>query len=430
MEKHHTSLETNQEQFVHKWPFFYGWVIMVVGTLGMIMTSPGQTYTESIFIEFLIEEIQISRSLISSLYSFGTLVGGFSLPLIGKQIDRHGTRKTMTLVAILFGLACIYMGFVQNAWMIGLGFIMVRTLGQGSLGLISQTAINQWWVQKRGVIMGISGLVMALLGMGAFPSLVHWLIAITEWRLAYIILGLSLLFIMAPLGFLFIRNRPEDFGLQPDGAAIKFEDIERFGFTPSPEPKNWTLKEAMRTPAFWIIASSITLFAMLITGLTFHLVDIFKTQSLSASAAASVFIPIAITAALTNFIAGYLSDYIPLKILMAIGLIVQALSLYLATILQGAGLVLFFGVMLGLANGLIRAVSQIVWPTFYGRENLGSILGFTSAMSIIGAAIGPLPFGIVYDLTGDYRWVLTISAAVSLVLGGINFTIQKPQKKA
>lgn len=422
-------LETNQNNFVNKWPFFYGWVIMAVGTLGMIMTSPGQTYTESIFIEFLIRDLNISRSLISSLYALGTLVGGFSLPLIGKQIDRLGTRKMMTLVAILFGSACIYMGFVQNAWMIGLGFIMVRMLGQSSLGLISQTAINQWWVQKRGLIMGISGLLMALLGMGAFPNIVHWLIALLDWRLTYILLGLSLLLFMAPIGYLFVRDRPEDFGLQPDGTISKRQDPEQLGLSSSPEQENWTLREAIRTRAFWVIAISSSLFAMLMTGLTFHLVDIFKTQSLSAASAASVFVPIAVTAALSNFVAGYLSDNIPLQHLMAIGLIFQSISLFMVTILQGPWLILVFGVLLGLTNGLARAVGQIVWPTFFGREHLGSILGFTSALGVFGAAIGPLPFGIVYDLTGGYHWVLYISAAVSLVLGIYNFTIQKPHKK-
>ncbi len=277
--------------------------------------------------------------------------------------------------------------------------------------------------------MGISGLLMALLGMGAFPNIVHWLIAITDWRLAYILLGLSLLVIMAPMGYLLVRERPEDFGLHPDGTQNNLQASEHPGLSISPEQENWTLREAIRTRAFWIIASSISLFAMLMTGLTFHLVDIFNTQSLTAASAASVYVPIALTAALTNLIAGYLSDNVPLQYLMAFGLIFQTFSLFMVTILEGTGLVLLFGILLGLTNGLARAVGQVVWPTFFGREHLGSILGFTSAMIVIGAALGPLPFGIVNDLTGSYQWVLYISAAVSLVLGLFNFTIQKPQKE-
>lgn len=86
---------------------------MGVGTLGMILTSPGQTNTVSIFIEHIIEDLNISRSLISTLYAAGTLAGGFSLPFWGKKIDQHGTRKIVTFVAVLFGFACIYMGFAR-----------------------------------------------------------------------------------------------------------------------------------------------------------------------------------------------------------------------------------------------------------------------------------------------------------------------------
>ncbi len=419
----------HQDQFVHKWPFFYGWVIVAVGTLGMIMTSPGQTYTESIFIEHLITDLKINRALLSSLYSLGTLVGGFSLPLVGKQIDRHGTRKMVTLVSILFGFSCIYMGLVQNAWMVAIGFILVRMLGQGSLGLISQTVINQWWEQKRGLVMGISGLLMALLGMGAFPNLVYWLIAVLDWRWSYGLLGLSLLLIMTPLGYLLFRNRPEDHGLTPDGNPGPAPDPPRASFPSGHDQENWTLKEALRTYAFWIMALSSSLVAMLMTGLTFHLVDIFKMQSLSASSAASVFVPIAMVAAVINLVGGYLSDRLPIKYLMAVGLIVQGVSLALVAFINGAGLALVFGILVGFSNGLTRAVMQIVWPAFFGRKYLGSIFGFTSALGIVGAAIGPMPFGIAHDLSGSYHSVLFVSAAVSTLLGILNFSVQKPEKE-
>jgi hypothetical protein len=78
----------------------------------------------------------------------------------------------LRIISILFALACIYMGFVQSAFMLVLGFIAIRMLGQGSLSLVSQNVMNQWWVRKRGMVMGISGTVLALMGMGVFP-LVH-----------------------------------------------------------------------------------------------------------------------------------------------------------------------------------------------------------------------------------------------------------------
>lgn len=401
---------------------------MAAGTLGMIMTSPGQTYTESIFIEHIITDLAISRSLISILYSFGTLVGGLSLPFWGKQTDRHGSRKMVTIVSLLFGLSCIYMGFVQNALMIGLGFILIRMLGQGSLGLISQTAINQWWVNKRGMIMGISGLLMALLGIGSFPGLVYWLISTLSWRLAYIILGLSLLVIMVPVGLIFFRNRPEDYGLQPDGITHKSSADHNTTFENISEQESWTLKEALHTMVFWVYGISLAFFTMLATGLTFHLVSIFQNQGLEPALAAGVFLPIAIAAAGANFLTGFLSDRIPLQYLLAAGLLFQAVSSVMALWINNSASVIMFGIILGMASGIPRALGTVVWPSFYGRQHLGSIFGFTSAIMITGAALGPIPFGYVYDLTGSYQTVLWTAAFISLLLCVISLLTRKPSK--
>jgi len=420
--------QLKNKNIVTDFPIYYGWVIMAAGTLGMIMTSPGQTYTESIFIENLIKDLTISRSLISSLYAFGTLVGGFSLPFWGKQIDRRGPRKMVTIISILFGLSCIYMGFVQNALMIALGFILIRMLGQGSLGLVSQITINQWWVRKRGMIMGLSGLLMALLGIGGFPSLVYWLISTYDWRMAYIILGIGLLVIMAPIGLLFFRNRPEDYQLLPDGIQNNTPGEPNASIEGYEEEENWTLQEAIHTSAFWVFGISLSLFALLITGLTFHLVSIFLNQGLEASLAAGVYVPIAITAAGTTFLMGYLSDHIKLGYLLAAGLLFQAVSLLMATWIRDPLSVIIFGIILGVTNGIPRALGTVVWPSFYGRNHLGSIYGFTSAMMVIGAALGPIPFGFAFDRIGSYHPVLWVFAFISILFGVFCVLTPKPSK--
>jgi MFS transporter, OFA family, oxalate/formate antiporter len=420
--------KTNKNNFVTGFPIYYGWVIMAAGTLGMIMTSPGQTYTESIFIEYLINDLTISRSLISSLYAFGTLVGGFSLPFWGKQIDRRGPRKMVTIIAILFGLACIYMGFVQNALMIAVGFILIRMLGQGSLGLVSQITINQWWVRKRGMIMGISGLLMALLGIGGFPSLVYWLISTFEWRTTYILLGVGVLAIMVPIGLLLFRNRPEDYDLQPDGIQNDRSEEPNATIEGVDEEENWTLQEAIHTSAFWVFGFSLSLFALLITGLTFHLVSIFLNQGLETSLAAGVYLPIAITAAASNLLIGYLSDHIKLGYLLAAGLLFQAVSLLMALWIRDPLSVILFGIILGITNGIPRALGTVVWPSFFGRQHLGSIFGFTSAMMVIGAALGPLPFGFAFDRIGSYHPVLWVFAVISILFGIACLLTPKPNK--
>jgi MFS transporter, OFA family, oxalate/formate antiporter len=157
-------MEDHRRSFVHRWPVFYGWIIMMAGSLGLVMTSPGQTYTVSIFIEHFIRDLSINRSQVSALYTGGTQVGSLTLPFWGRLVDRRGSRWAVTAISILFGLACIYMGWVQNAFMLGVGFIAIRMLGQGSLSLVSQHVINQLWIRKRGLVMGVSGSILAVFG--------------------------------------------------------------------------------------------------------------------------------------------------------------------------------------------------------------------------------------------------------------------------
>ncbi len=151
------------------------------------MTSPGQTYVFSAFLDYFIEDLELSRSLISTLYTVGTLTASFVLPFVGRQFDKRGARVMITLMSLLLGLACIYMDFVRGALMLGVGFFMMRQFGQGSLSLVSRNVINLWWVRRRGLAMGIAGVAGALLG-GLFPYIINSMIPIYGWRMTYIIM--------------------------------------------------------------------------------------------------------------------------------------------------------------------------------------------------------------------------------------------------
>ena len=213
-----SSSERSRSRLVAASPVYYGWVILAVGSIGGVMTSPGQTYVFSAFINHFIEDLGLSRSLVSTLYTVGTLTASLVLPFVGRQFDRRGARVMITLMSLLLGLACMYMGFVSNALMLGIGFFLLRQLGQGSLSLVSKNVINLWWVRRRGVIMGISGVFAALLG-GLFPYLVNSLNSHYSWRITYALLGALVLLVMLPTGWIFTRDRPEDHGLLPDDAA-------------------------------------------------------------------------------------------------------------------------------------------------------------------------------------------------------------------
>jgi MFS family permease len=415
-----------RSRLINRSPIFYGWIILIIGALGMIMTSPGQTYSVSIFIEHFINDLGISRSLVSTLYTIGTLVGSFALPSVGRQIDRRGARLVIAIIATLFGFACIYMGFVRNAIMLGLGFIAIRMLGQGSLNLVSLNVINQWWVRRRGTMMGLAGLLVSLLGLGGFPNMINWLIPLYGWRITYMLLGLLLLFIMAPLGLILVRDRPEQYGLRPDGDTSA--GVTNDSITVKPIEENWTLPEAMGVPIFWVLTLGLASISMLATGLFFHMVSIFNDNGLTPTVAATVFVPIAATTAAVNAGSGILVDRVPMRLLLATALFLQTALLLMAQFLHSTELALLYGVILGTMGGLMNIVNGVSWAKYFGRQYLGSITGVTSTILIVGSALGPMPLGLARDLLGSYNLALTIGAAIPLLLGVISLFFDRPHK--
>ncbi|MDH3676109.1 MAG: MFS transporter [Anaerolineae bacterium] len=421
------SAAIRQSRFVNRSPIFYGWIIMFVGTLGLIMTSPGQTYSISVFVEYFIGDLGLSRSSVSTIYTVSTLIGSFALPVVGGQIDRRGVRLMMTVIVVLFGLACIYMGFVLNALMLALGFVAIRMLGQGSLTLVSQNAINQWWVRRRGTMMGISGMMLSLLGLGTFPNLINRLIPLYGWQGTYMLLGLLLLAVMAPLAFILIRNRPEQYGLEPDGHKTSAADQTKAPADPIEE--NWTLSEAMHAPMFWTLTLSIGLIAMLGTGLIFHAVSIFNDNGFSATVAATVFVPLSLTTATVNITSGVLADRLPLRLLLAVALVFLTLSLLLVQSLQNIWLTYLYGVLLGTTFGLMHIVNSVSWAKYFGRQYLGSITGVTTTVMIAGSALGPMPLGIARDQMGSYNVILSIFAVLPLILAVVSLSSGQPRKR-
>ena len=413
------------KSIVHRTPFYYGWVIMAIGTFGLIMTSPGQTYSVSVFVEPFIADLGLSRSAVSTLYTIGTLTGSLALPFVGRQFDQAGPRRTTLLIIIAFGCATLYMGFVRNALTLGLGFVAIRMFGQGSLSLVSTNIINNWWVQHRGKMQGIAGLLSSLLGLGTYPSLINWLIPIYGWRITWVILGGGLLVILLPLSSALIRNKPEVFGLRPDGLSVKYEAAPEEPMHYQEE--HWTLEQALRTPVFWISAMGLATVAMLGTGQTFHNVSIFLDNGLTADMAASVFIPLATTAALVNLTSGVFADRFPVRFLLAIALLCQGLALWMALNLADGTAALFYGIVMGVFIGLSFTVLNVLWATYFGREHLGRISGVGTAIYIAGSALGPMTFGIGRDLFGNYNAVFQLTSIVPFVLAALTPFILPPR---
>ena len=250
---------------------------------------------------------------------------------------------------------------------------------------------------------------------------------------------------LAPLAYLFIRNRPEEYGLQPDGAGmlaggtVKDDDGRDAGAdaatnddadTTEVREENWTRGEALRTTAYWVFSMGLASIAMLSTGLTFHMVKIFADSGMDATLAARVYFPVAFVSAGVTLVSGILVDRISARFLMAGSLFLQVVALLMAPYLSGPGMALLYGVVLGFLFGMMRTVASVVWAVYFGRQHLGSIAGVTSSILVAASALGPLPMGYARELFGSYTWVLAVSSLLPLVLGIASLFVQRPRKAA
>jgi MFS family permease len=411
---------------VNATPFFYGWMVLLVGTLGSVMMGPSQTFTFGLFIDPLVRDLGISRANVSLLYGLATLAASALLPFVGRAIDRYGARRVMMVAVLGFGLACLGMAHVQGLVTLLMGLVALRFLGFGAMNLTSSTLIAQWFVRRRGFVMGLAGQSLAF-SLFLYPPLGEWLIAQLGWRNAWLALGSISVIIMGPVSWLFYRDRPEQYGLQPDGDLLSPDSPE----TPHVVGSNidWTLAEARRTMAFWVFAAALATTAMVTAGLVFHQTSLFETQGLGRDAAVRVFQMIALASVGGNFAMGWLLDRYSARYILAALLSLLSLTIILVQVMYLPIHGLLYGVLMGLCSGSFRVIDNVIWAKYFGRRHLGSIRGVTMFGAIGGTALGAYPLGLSIDRWGSYGPALNGLLVIALSIGTIALFVQRPQKR-
>jgi MFS family permease len=405
-------------------PFFYGWVILAVGTISIIMMGPSQTFTVGIFTDYFITELNITRANISLIYGLATLGGSLLLPITGKLVDRYGPQRMVLGAALTLGLACIDMALVHGVVSIFIGFLALRFAGFGSLQLVSNNVVAQWFIRRRGLVMGLAGQSLAV-SLIVYPSLAEYLINRFDWRSAYVVLGLLVWIIVLPLGWFFVKDKPELYGLLPDGDQQTISP----GSRPYISEENWTLEEARRTSAFWIFAAALATMTMLMAGLIFHQLSLFEQRGLSREAAILAFNAIAIASIAGNFGMGYLLDNYSARLLLALTLSLLVGALILVQVMTTPGQALLYGVLLGLSSGAYKVIDSVIWAKYYGRLHLGSIKGATMLGLVGASAFGPYPLGLSLDYLGSYAPVLTGLLILPVSIGFASLLIKRPEKR-
>ena len=401
---------------------FRGWGLLGLSTLAISLTLPGQTIGVSSFADHLTTDLAISATSLSTAYLIGTISGSLAMPAIGRWIDRTGVRKTMILIATAFSIAVAYMGTVRHLWMLVIGFVGIRMLGQGALSLVGQTSIALWFDQKRGLAFGLSMTASAgLMSLG--PLGLTSLIENFGWRWAWIISALCIFLILVPATWRWMEDRPESLGQRPDGGASQAGDV-------STVIDHYTVKEAAATNAFWVLTGVMVVSSALITGVTFHHFALMEAAGLTTGEAAAVFVPQMAGTVAAGFIWAWLTDRVSAKFLL-VSCQASLLGAHLSYAWVSPGLgAAIYSLLLGANGGSIRALASALYPKWFGTENIGAIRGLATAFGVGASAIGPLIVALGFRATGDYVSLNYFLALVPGVAIFASFLLKAPKKSS
>jgi MFS family permease len=402
-------------------PFFYGWVMLPAVMLVSICTSPGQTFGVSVFNPYIQESLGLSSSELSGAYMLGTMLASLPLFWVGALMDRHGPRRVLIGVVILFGLTCMGMRYVSGWASLFAIFFFLRFLGQGSMSMLARNALAMWFERRLGFASGLSNIGMAA-AVGGVPALGFMLIDAYGWRGAYEVFGLGIWILLLPLVAFVFRDRPEDMGQELDGGAtnMRREESEQIG-------RDLRMDQVLRTRSYWIAVACMSSWSMSGTGAQFHIVSIFAERALGAGPVAVMFSLYAAVIAGARLVGGILADRIALNGLMAVSMIFQGLGLAALNAVPAPQLPYVYAVIFALGSGLLMSVSETIWPRYYGRAHLGKIRGSVSTIGVAASGVGPFILGVGHDVFGSFAPALWACAALCVPLAVLGLWATEPR---
>lgn len=411
---------------IKRWPGYYGWVILVVGTLGMIAAVPGSPPGMSVFIDGMIEALDMSRDDFSLAYTFGTIAAGLAAPFAGKLIDRWGARLMGCLSFFSLGLILVYTGSLDHihawtgsgerfAWMpftlVFIAFAGIRLAGVSFAMTACRSMVFRWFEGRRGWAAAVNGVVLSL-SFSSAPLLLNGLIVRLEWQMTWITLGLIFITVMTGIAYIFFRDSPETCGVEVEQVPTK-KDAPSLRI---PVQRNFTAPEAVRTRAFWIFALGLALNALIGTGISFHIVAIAAGNGLDRAAAVAIFLPIAIFHVATTLSLGAISEKIKLKFALMLMITAQTVALIgIANV--GDPLWKWIHIVgSGVGWGCFGVLINLPWARFFGRKHLGAINGWVTGVTVITSALGPYVFGLSNALTGTFTTAIVLTLALCPIL--------------
>lgn len=389
---------------------FYGWV--VVATFCITGTAIwGIRFSFGVFFKSLESEFALSRAATSAIFSVQMVLGGIFTILGGWALDRYGPRVIFLLMGIFTGLSLVLTGQTGALWQIFFTYSLLLAMGTSAIYVTVMSTVSRWFEKKRGLALGI-----ASIGAGMGPLVVApfatYLISAFDWRTAFTILGIIALAVVIPFSRLLKRD-PQEIGTLPDGAS--FSPNASLEQRPAAAADYLSPWQAFRTRSFWLVVGIFFLYAVTIFIILTHLVPHVTDLGFSAVEAATVFSVAGGATLVGRVLLGVAADRLGRKMAAMLCTLMHAGGMLWLLWAQEMWMFYLYALVFGLAWGGMGPVMAVIIGETFGLGRMGAILGILDAGFNIGAALGPVIGGVIFDVKGDYSLSFLLGVGLMLV---------------
>ncbi len=396
--------------------FYYGWVIVGLGMLSMAYWF-GLRTTFSVFFVALIDQFHWRRAEAAAALSIAMVAYMVMAPIVGFLVDRIGPRKVILPGIALTGVGLLLCTQIETLAQFYFFYGVIAGLGIPCLSIAPFTVIlSHWFERKRGMANGLASVGMGM-SSPLFVPLFQYLISELGWRSSFFIFSLLVFAIPLPLNAIFLKHRPEEMGLLPDGMTS--EDGPRPVPVPSTPsgPRRHVLKDLLKTGRFWslLLFPSLIVFGIYIVMV--HHVRYLVDLGVDKMWAASLFAAMGAISGGFRLFWGWLSDRIGREITYTFGGIcfsIGILALLLFQYLSAPFLLYLFALFFGAGWGSTAPMFMSISGDLYKGKHFGLIYGLVEGNIGVGAAVGTWVGGYIFDRTQNYLWAFVLAILIGL----------------
>jgi len=407
---------------------FYGYWIVVATFFCLFINSGCGFFAFSLFVKPLQTDLGWGRGGIMAAFTIYLLVQSVASPFIGWVVDRYGAKKVITIGALTVGLGFASLSIMNNLWHFYVSYAFIGA-GMTAIGHVPASAIvSNWFEKRRGTAIGIMSTGIGAGGFAIAPLVGGYLIPNFGWEVAYFVMAVLTWVLIIPLALFVIKIKPADMGLYPDG--VEASKVVAVTESSPLTTGGLTLKMALATSSFWLIAVSYLVGGFSSIGISQNQAPYLEDAGFPAALAAGALGGLGLGSLIGKFIFGWLCDRIPAKYAYAIGLGLQAIATIILMSIKSASplaMVWLYVALIGLGAGAWLPTMSMLISTNFGLVAYGTIIGTITSAQSIGIATGPLMAGYMYDAMGTYHWAFIILFALYAVSIPATLAVRRPK---